>query len=61
MHPHPCTNRFDAATVGEPQSFVGTPDFAATAALLSVRPGLRDDCEALGYTFLDLALDEMPW
>jgi hypothetical protein len=41
--------------------FVGTPDFAATAALHSQRPGLRDDLEALGYTLLELSLGTVPW
>ncbi len=47
--------------MGERHSFVGTPDFAATAALLGGRTGLRDDCEALGYALLDLALGDIPW
>jgi hypothetical protein len=56
-----CSARYDAAAVGEKKDFVGTPDYASSAALLGRRTGYRDDCEALGYTLLELCLGEMPW
>jgi hypothetical protein len=41
--------------------FVGTPDYASSAALMGMRPGPGGDLEALGFTLLELALGELPW
>ncbi|KAL4436953.1 hypothetical protein ABPG75_004092 [Micractinium tetrahymenae] len=53
--------KWDPSRAGGRYEFVGTPDFAASAALAGCRPGLRDDLEALGYTLLELALGDLPW
>lgn len=41
--------------------FVGTPDYASSVALMSMRPGPGGDVEALGFTLLEFELGELPW
>eukprot|EP00210_Caulerpa_lentillifera_P007317 g6994.t1 len=41
--------------------FVGTPDYASTAALQGKRQGAGDDLESLAYTILEIWSGELPW